>query len=99
MEGPCWVAVLDLVLWMMPGRVEAAAMVADPGVEELLLVMAAVAAAVVVVVAAAVVVVVAAELLMAVAVVIQAVAAVSVIVAMARGVELMPVKQSQEGAG
>lgn len=85
-EGPCWVVVLGLVVWMIQG-VEAAAMVASLGVEEFL-VDAAVAAGLVVPVVA----VVAVQLLMVVVAVIQVVVAGSVFVAMATRVELLPVK-------
>lgn len=85
-EGPCWVVVLGLVAQMIQG-VEAAAMVAVLEVEEFL-VDAAAAGLVVLVVAA----VVAVQLLMVVVVVIQVVVAGSVFVAMATGVELLPVK-------
>lgn len=86
-EGPCWVVVLGLVVQMIQG-VEAAAMVAVLGVEEFL--VDAAAGLVVLVVAAAAVVAV--QLLMVVVVVIQVVVAGSVFVAMATGVELLPVK-------
>jgi hypothetical protein len=82
-EEPCWVVVLGLVVQMIHG-VEVAAMVAVLGVEELL-VDAAAAGLVVLVVAVAAV-----QLLM--VVVIQVVVAGSVFVAMATGVELLPVK-------
>jgi hypothetical protein len=68
----------------MTRRVGAAAMAADPGVEELLRVPA-------VALVAAEVVTAAVEKLTAVAAVIQAVAAESATEAMARGVELLPV--------
>jgi hypothetical protein len=74
------------VLWTTR-RVEAAAMAADPGVQELLRVP-----AVVLVVAVAGIVTAAVEKLTVVAAVIQAVAAESATEAMARGVELLPVK-------
>jgi len=87
-EGPCWVVVLGLVVQMIQG-VEAAATVAVLGVEEFL-VDAAAAGLVVLVVAAPAVVAV--QLLMVVVVVIQVVVVGSVFVAMATGVELLPVK-------
>lgn len=87
-EGPCWVVVLALVVQMIQG-VEAAAMVVVLGVEEFLVEAAAAAAGLVVV---AVVAVAAVQLLMVVGVVIQVVVAGSVLVAMATGVELLPVK-------
>jgi len=86
-EEPCWVVVLGLVVQMIQG-VEVAAMVAVLGVEEFL--VDAAAGLVVLVVAAAAVVAV--QLLKVVAVVIQVVVADSVFVAMATGVELLPVK-------
>jgi hypothetical protein len=76
----------------MTRRVGAAAMEADPGVEELLMVPAVALVVAAAVLAVAVVVTAAAEMLTAVAVVIQAVVAESVTEAMARGVELLPVK-------
>lgn len=90
MEGPYWVVVLGLVLWLIRG-VEAAAMVADPGVEELHVGFAAAPAVAAVLVAAAVV---AGEL-----VVIQVAVVGSASAAMATVVGLLLVKLSQVVAG
>ena len=84
MEGPCWVVVLGLVVQIIQ-EVEAAAMVEVLGVQKFL--VDAAAGLVLLVVAAAAV-----QLLMVVLVVIQVVVAGSVSVAMATGVELLPVK-------
>lgn len=86
MEGPCWVVVLGLVQWLIRG-VEAAAMEADPGEEELHVRVAAAPAVAAVVAVLVVSAVVAVEL-----VVIQVVVAGSVSVAMVTAEELLVVR-------